>query len=116
MEEDKRNKLRRKANRIRQEMRELGQMFMGSINIRRIKCGKANCKCTRGQLHECWYITYKERGKTKTISIPKDSRGEALMLRRNYRKMKKLIKELSIVNLELIRGRRKSKDGKGKGA
>lgn len=114
MEEKRRRELKREANKLRSEMRKLGQIIMGSMNFRKIKCGKTNCKCARGELHECWCITYKEKGKTRTISIDKNKVGEALMMRRSYKKMKKLIKELSLVNYELVRSRRKTKDGNEK--
>ena len=28
----------------------------GSLHAQRVRCGKANCKCARGQLHEGYYF------------------------------------------------------------
>ena len=109
-----RKELRQKARGIRSRIRKLDQMIKGSINFRRIKCGKPTCKCTRGELHDCVCITYKEKGKTITVYVDKKRQAEALLMCANYKKMKVLIKELSLVNLELIRSKRGSKSGNKK--
>lgn len=99
-------KLRQKARDIRSRIRKLDLMIQGSIMFRRIKCGKPNCKCARGQLHDCVCITYKEKGKTKTVYVDKDRQAEAFRMCADYKRMKVLLKELSLVNLELVRSRR----------
>jgi hypothetical protein len=114
MTEMSRRELRQKARGIRSRMRKIDHMIKGSINFRRVKCGKPGCKCNRGELHDCVCITYKERGKTVTVYVDKERQAEALLMCRNYKKMKALIKELSLVNLELIRSRRRSKSGNRK--
>ncbi len=105
-------KHRKKARELRSQMRKIDQMIRGSINFRQITCGKPNCKCARGQLHQCVSITYKDRGKTKTVYIDKSRQAEALMMCANYKKMKALIKELTLVNLQLVQSERRSKNGK----
>jgi hypothetical protein len=96
-----------RAESIRSCMREIDQIIQGSMVLREAKCGKANCKCNRGELHESWCITYKEKGKTRTVYVDREKIGEALLMCANYKKIKELIKELTSVNLELIRSRRK---------
>jgi len=34
------------------------------------KCGKANCVCTRGQLHRSMVLTWSEKGKSRLLSLP----------------------------------------------
>jgi len=92
-------------------MRQLDQMIQGSIVFRRLTCGKATCKCARGQLHECVCITYREGGKTKTVYVDKKRQAEALVMCANYKKMKAMLKELSLINLQLVRSERSKKDG-----
>lgn len=114
MSEINRSQLRQKAQNIRSRMRKLDQMIKGSINFRRIKCGKPTCKCTKGELHFCLCITYKENGKTKTVYVDKSRKAEALIMCANYKRMKALLKELTSVNLELVKTERRSKDGNKK--
>ena len=46
-----RERLRAKSRRLRSEMRKLGPMIKGSVIFREMRCGKAICKCTRGEPH-----------------------------------------------------------------
>ncbi len=110
-----RKKLKAKARKIRSQMRKLDQLIKGSIIFRRMTCGKPNCKCARGELHDCVCITYKEGGKTKTIYVDKSKQAEALMMCANYKRMKVLLKDLTLVNLELVKSERsRRKDGNKK--
>jgi Family of unknown function (DUF6788) len=102
-----RAEIRQKARGTRSRMRKLDQMIQGSIMFRRIKCDKPNCRCTRGQLHDCVCITYKDKGKTKTVYVDKSRQAQAFMMCANYKKMKVLLKELSLANLALVRTGRK---------
>jgi Family of unknown function (DUF6788) len=34
----------------------------GSLQIQRVRCGKANCKCARGHLHEGYYFFWSTPG------------------------------------------------------
>ena len=40
------------------------------------KCGKANCICTRGQLHRSMVLTWSEKGKSRLLSIPSERVAE----------------------------------------
>lgn len=97
--------LRFKARGLRSRMRKLGSMMQGSVVFRRMTCGKSNCRCQRGFPHTFLCVTYKEKGKTKTIYVNKALEGEALLLARNYKQHKLLLKELTRVNLEILKSR-----------
>lgn len=97
--------LRTKARSLRSRMRKIGSMMQGSPVYRRMTCGKPNCRCRKGFPHTYLCVTYKEKGKTKTIYVNKAMEGEALMLARNYKQHKLLLKELSRLNLEILKSR-----------
>jgi hypothetical protein len=99
--------LKRKANSLRSQMRSIGQMIKCSIVIRAIKCGKASCKCARGAFHRAICITYKEKRKTRTIYVAKEHEAEALLMCSNYKKMKELLKQLTLTNIEIVRTARR---------
>ena len=44
----------------------------GSIYVLRRKCGKANCRCTRGQLHESTVLSYRGEGRPRNVSPDND--------------------------------------------
>ena len=100
-----RQQLNAKARNLRSQMRKLGPMLQGSVILRRMKCGKPNCRCKRGYLHTCLCVTYSEKGKTKTVYVNKSLQAEAFLWSRNYKQFKVLLKEHSGVNLEILKSR-----------
>jgi len=80
-------------------------MMQGSVVYRRMTCGKPNCRCRRGFPHLVMCVTFKEMGKTKTVYVNKELEGEALVLARNYKEHKALLRELTRVNLDLLKSR-----------
>lgn len=43
------------------------QIDNGGLYLQRVRCGKPNCKCARGELHTAYYFFTRRRGKlTKT--------------------------------------------------
>jgi hypothetical protein len=87
-------------------MRKIGSMMQGSVVYRQMTCGKPNCRCRRGFPHAYLCVTYKDQGKTKTIYVNKTREGEALILARNYKQHKLLLRELTRVNLEILKSRK----------
>jgi len=47
-----------------------GPMVKGNVYELARKCGKANCACTRGELHRSMVLTWSHEGKSKLYSIP----------------------------------------------
>ncbi len=84
-------------------MREIGPVITGSVILRHKKCGKPNCRCTRGYPHFVCEVTYKEKGKTETVYVDKKKQVQALFWLRNYKLFKKLLKEHTEVNLALLK-------------
>ena len=104
-----RQKLLAKSRYLRSKMREIGPMITGSVLLRHIKCGKPNCRCTRGYPHFVCVVTYKEKGKTKAVYVDKKRHAQALFWSQNYKLFKKLLKEHTEVNLALLRSEKRAK-------
>ena len=51
-------------------------MIPGSFYLMRRKCGKASCRCAKGQLHPVWVLTRSEAGRHKLYSVPVDQRAQ----------------------------------------
>jgi hypothetical protein len=49
-------------------------------------------------------MTFKQQGKTRTVYVPMELVGEVKLWNRNYRQLKKLIRQVSRHSLGLIRG------------
>ena len=104
-----RQKLLAKSRYLRSKMRQIGPMITGSVALRHKKCGKSNCRCRRGYLHFVCEVTYKEKGKTRTVYVDKERHPQALFWSRNYKLFKKLLKEQTEVNLALLKSDKREK-------
>jgi hypothetical protein len=67
--------LRSQLTQLRQQLPELLEdcfgrepLLPGSLYLLRRKCGKPNCRCTRGELHESTVLSYRGQGQLKNIS------------------------------------------------
>ena len=45
-------------------------LLPGSLYTLRRKCGKPNCRCNRGELHESTVLSYRGQGRPRNISPP----------------------------------------------
>jgi hypothetical protein len=61
-------------------------LLPGSIYVLRRKCGKPNCRCGRGELHESTVLSYRGDGRPRNVS-PSADQIESLRQRTNgYRR------------------------------
>jgi hypothetical protein len=61
-------------------------LLTGSLYKLRRKCGKPNCHCTRGELHESTVLSYRGQGRARNVS-PSPERIESLQTMTNsYRR------------------------------
>ena len=61
-------------------------MVRGSFYLLRRKCGKANCRCARGELHPVYVLTRSEAGKDRLYPVPKAQRAEVRERAAEYRR------------------------------
>jgi len=61
-------------------------MTPGSFYLMRRKCGKASCRCARGQLHPVWVLTRSEAGRHKLYSVPAEQRAQVRQLAAAWRR------------------------------
>jgi len=71
----------------------------GSFYLLRRKCGKASCRCTRGQLHAVWVLTRSESSQHKLYTVPPDQRAQvrqwAAAWRRYQRARARLLQQMT---------------------
>jgi hypothetical protein len=51
-----------------------------------------------------WHLTFKQKGRTRTVYVPMSLVGEVKAWTRNYRLLKKLIRQVTRHSLALVRG------------
>lgn len=85
-----------------------GQWFLrGTLSERSGTCGKANCRCARGQRHESLYLVRSQAGKLRQIRVPKAWRQRVRQAVNDYRLMRKLIEEVSGLEWKRLQGRKR---------
>jgi hypothetical protein len=61
-------------------------MTPGPFYLQKRRCGKANCRCARGQLHTAWVITRSQNGATRTFMVRAQERARLRQLTWEYRR------------------------------
>jgi hypothetical protein len=61
-------------------------LLPGSLYTLRRKCGKPNCRCTRGELHESTVLSYRGEGRPRNISPPPEQIDTLRKMTEDYRR------------------------------
>ena len=72
--------------RLLRTMTSQGPLIPGSFYLLKRKCGKASCRCARGQLHATWVLTRSESGQHKLYRVPPDQRARVRQLAAAWRR------------------------------
>jgi hypothetical protein len=56
------------------------------------------------QVSGAWHVTLKQRGKTRTVYVPLDLKDEVLACIQEHRRLKRLLREITQLQLAMIRG------------
>ncbi len=97
------NWLKRKREALLKKLGATGPFVDGSIVKVRRRCGNKNCRCARGEKHECLYLMYKVKGVTSGVYIPVDLEEEVKEWSQEYRRLKDIIREISRAQKLIIR-------------
>ena len=105
------------ASRIRQQLREAGRQFVrqvdalskrgdfvrGGVYRLRRKCGKAGCRCARGELHESWVLLAREQGVQRMRAVPRGQVAKWREWAERYRQFRLARRELAQQYREVLR-------------
>lgn len=78
------------------------ELLKGTVVEVTRSCGKAGCKCTRGQKHPCYQISASIQGKTRTRHLPQKFLDRVKRLTENYRGFRKARAEWVKINSEML--------------
>lgn len=95
------------GRRVLARIRTIRPFLEGSLTITAKRCGRATCRCaTEGPLHEVTLLTWKERGRTQTLHVPRALRKEVARWVAEAQRLKALIHAMSVAQRAFLRGRR----------
>jgi len=66
------------------------------------KCGKANCVCTRGELHRSMVLTWSEGGKSRLLSIPSERVAEVKKKSEEYLRFRRARARVTEIHREIL--------------
>lgn len=98
-----RQQLRRLAERRMELIRVLlgtGAFIRGSVGRRSRVCGRPNCRCTRGELHQSVYLSVAVEGRTRQVHVPAGDELKVAQGVERYRKWHQLLRRLAALDSE----------------
>ena len=69
----------------------------------RRKCGRAGCHCQSGPGHRAYHLTFKQKGQTRSVYVPKALVPEVQQWIREHKRIKPLLHHISQLALARIR-------------
>lgn len=75
----------------------------GTLLVRKRKCGKANCRCARGEGHESLFLVVSENGRTRQFFVPKDWESRVRQWVADYRRVRNLLEDVSRIYWDKLR-------------
>jgi hypothetical protein len=84
-------------------------LLRGTLSMRKITCGKANCRCARGEKHLCLYLTCSRSGRVHQVFIPRDIADQVRRWVHNYRTVRELLEKLSEASWERLQAHKARK-------
>lgn len=103
-----------KGQRIMAQLRKLRPFLTGSLTLTRKRCGNPRCRCAKqGPIHPTTLLTWKEGEKTRTLYVAKEIRKEVAQWMQEGKKLKRLVREMSEEQREMVRRRRRRKKPRG---
>lgn len=94
---------KRQINARLKQLKNIQPFIAGSMVKIAHTCGNRNCKCTRGEKHENYYLTYKIKQKTMTKYIPVDLEKDVKKWTLEYKRIKKLLNEISQISFHILK-------------
>ena len=80
-----------------------GEIANGGVYLQRVRCGKQNCKCARGETHPAYYFFTRRAGKFVKIYVRRSEFNEFVHLVVQAATKRKERQQTAKVNLNLLK-------------
>jgi hypothetical protein len=74
------------AGRTLRHLQRQDSLTPGSFYLQKRRCGKPNCRCARGELHQAWVISRSQGGASRMFMVPAEQRARLRQLTSEYRR------------------------------
>lgn len=93
--------IKRRNARLR-KLSDLSPFVAASLVTIKRRCGQPNCHCASGEGHPATILSFKEGDTPRTVYVPVDKVEEVTQWVNNYKALKDLIKEISLLNIQIL--------------
>jgi Family of unknown function (DUF6788) len=70
------------------------------------RCGRSSCRCHHGgPLHTGQHLTFKEKGKTRSVYVPKELLPEVHTWLEEHKRLKRLLQEIHQLSVALLKAK-----------
>ena len=94
--------IRRHLDARLKEFKPKGPFVAASLVAFRRKCGRLGCHCQSGEGHLAHHLTFKVKGKTRSVYVPQDLLPEVQQWVREHKRLKPLMRHISDLALAQI--------------
>jgi len=95
--------IRRMLDARRGRLAPAGPVLAATLTQVRKRCGQAGCRCRQGEPHLAWHLTYKVKGRTRTVYVPLDLLEEVRAWIAEHKRIKALLEEAHQLSVALVR-------------
>jgi hypothetical protein len=92
-----------RRRRLAAQLGRCADLIRGSLVVNRRRCGKPQCRCARGELHESLAFTFKSRGRSRLVHVPGQLEAVARRAAQAYTTLRRVAEELSEVNVARLK-------------
>ena len=97
------------GRKVLERLARIGPFVPASLTVTRTRCGNPRCRCAReGPIHETALLTWKEGGRTRTLHVPLELRGEVAQWIAEWKRLKGLIDRMAVVQRQFLQTRKGS--------
>jgi hypothetical protein len=99
--------LRRRRKALLRQLPPLEALLRGSLTEQYKRCGNPRCKCQQGRGHgPKYYLSMSQAGTIPRMDyVPQSYQEQVAHYLENYRQVRDLLKEICVINSELLRRR-----------
>ena len=81
-------------------------LLHATLAPRQRRCGKPNCRCTRGQLHVSLYVVQSRQGRLRQLYVPQHWESRVRQAVADYQQLQQLLEEVSEHEWKRLQSRR----------
>lgn len=81
-------------------------LLHATLAPRQRRCGKPNCRCTRGQPHVSLYVVQTRQGQLRQLYVPKQWESRVRQAVADYQQLQQLLEEVSEQEWKRLASRR----------